>query len=424
MRLTRESAASGRKHALGRLAAALLIGRRLPMEGQQAVRSETELALLFVVAAVRLTFLGQLLVAVPASLGRASRPGLYAFLVALTICESVALFVVLWQRREFTSSRFAWLDVLFISVMISLEPLYSLTEDRVGTWVAWGFPAGTIAAFNAGVGMAKWWQTGTAVGLLVTAYVAASLPGSSEVGTTGTIWANTVAFLGFAGIARVSSSFLRRISVVADQARHDAAVAARRAELDRHRLLLHDQATILRMLSEPILDPELGVLLRTQAGNAADRIRLFLDSAADETVASEVGDLRLLAPVVARSAEAFTDQNVQLNLDLLRGVLVEEPVAEAITQALSTILQNVRVHAGAHMVTVHGDLLHAGQWEISVQDDGTGYDIGTTQPGFGLRVQAGSSLRAVGVSVQIDSAASEGTIVTLRGPSGDKHEHS
>lgn len=371
---------------------------------------------------MRLTFLGQLLVAVPDSLSQASRPTLYALLVALTVGESVLLFVILWRRQEFTSSTWAWLDVVFIAVMISLQPLYSLTEDRVGTWVAWGFAAGVVAAFNAGVGMTQWWQIGAAVGLLVTCYVGASLPGSSSIGTTGTIWANTLAFVGFAAIAQISSSYLRRIAAVADVARHEAAVAARRAELDRHRLLLHDQATVLRMLSEPIHDPELGILLRAQAGTAADRIRLFLDAAIEEPWESEVGDLRLLSPLVVRAASAFADQNVRLNLDLLRGVLVEQPVAAAVAQALDTVFQNVRVHAEARAVTVHGDLTEDAIWEITVQDDGVGYDVTTTKSGFGLRVQAGSSLRDVGVTMQIDSAPGEGTIVTMRGSMSRPHD--
>jgi len=68
----------------------------------------------------------------------------------------------------------------------------------------------------------------------------------------------------------------------------------------------------------------------------------------------------------------------------------------------------------ASEVVVHADR-HGDTWEVSVCDDGVGFEPEATPFGFGLSSQVTESARRHGMSVEVVSRPGEGTCVFIRG---------
>lgn len=368
------------------------------------------------VLAVRATFVVQLVLSLSEGFSRSSQPPVFAALAAAMIVESVLFGLVLWRGQAIRPIAAA-ADVCFVAVALALEPLYSTPADRVGTWVAWGFGAAVVAALSAGAGLCRPLHVGVAALTLSVVYLAVSLPATRGRGMTGTALTNSFAMLGFAAASWVIARFIRDLALIADEARAEAAAVARNAELERQRMLLHDQATVLNWLSRTGLDPAMEVALRDQAGRASQQIKAFLaaERSAVRPITGTDGQ-PLLRDVVATVAGEFHDLPLTLNVDLVGDQPLDRHVGAALAAAVRTLLHNVRRHAKASSVVIHGDQLCGGRWEMTVQDDGVGFDTSAAALGYGLRVQAGEALHAAGLAVAVDSAPGEGTKVAITGP--------
>ena len=374
---------------------------------QDSVARLADRAAAITVIAVRMTFCAQLALAVPQGLGRAERPWLFGVLSGGALAESVLLMGFVWRSRRVGRSA-AFADVGFACLAIAAEPLYSSRSDRVGTWVAWGFGIGCVAALTVGAGLRRRRDAGVAMLLLAAVYLAVSLPSQQPV----TAAVNSVALVGFATGSHLVAGFLHELARIADQARTAAAVAGQEAERERQRRLLHDQATVLALLSREHDDPVLEGVLRTQAATASQRIRAFLgDTRTVEAAPS--GGRPLLVDVVAAAAEDFGDLPITVNTDLVLGVRIASEHAEVLLAVITTLLHNVRRHAGAGAVTVHGDRVGGDRWELSVADDGLGFDPDNTALGYGLGTLIGHASTVAGFAVDVDSAPGEGTRVTI-----------
>jgi signal transduction histidine kinase len=382
---------------------------------QRAMEARAERAIVMAVLVVRATFVVQLVVSLAHSLGRAERPVLFTALAVTMLLESALLVAVSVRRRRLTR-RAALVDVAVIVVMVLAEPLYSRPVDRVGTWVAWGFSAAAAGALTAGVGPRRLREAVLCALAMVGAYLAVSLPAATVTGFGWTAVTNSVALVGFAVGAWLTARLVRELARAADEARAEAAEAARRAAVERQRGLLHDQATVLSLLSRPGLPPETESALRHQAARGSKQIRAFL-AHEDAPAAGSPTDGRSvpLAAVLAAVADEFADLPLTLNVDLAGQVRVAAAAAQTLAAAVRTLLHNVRRHAAATAVTVHADELPDGSWEVTVQDDGVGFDPARA-PGYGLRVQAGSRLRELGMTAVVDAAPGEGTRVSIAGP--------
>lgn len=379
---------------------------------QDSVSRRAERAAVVAVIAIRAIFCVQLVVSVPHGLGRATRPWLFVVLSASAVAEAAVLAAVLWRRRRVTVAA-GLVDLAFAAVAIAAEPGYSTGADRVGTWVAWGFGAGCAAAPTLGIALRRPRNAGAAALGLAAVYLAVS----ASVPRAPTAVVNCLALVGFVAAAHVVAGFVRELAAIADQARAAAEAAAREAERERQRRLLHDQATVLALLSHRQADPLLEASLRSQAATAAQRIRAFLG---DVRAVSPEGVLAepwpLLVDVVAGAVDDFDDLPITVNTDLVLHLRITSDQAELLLAALRTLLHNVRRHAAAATVTIHGDRLTAGRWELSVTDDGVGFDPDATTVGYGLGTQAGSALTAAGFAVDVDSAPGDGTRVTITSP--------
>ena len=373
-----------------------------------------ERAVVVALLAIRATFCAQLVLAMPHGLTYATRPWLFASLAVLALVESSWLAVFTWRRRRVTGAA-AVADLCFACLAIAVEPFYSSPADRVGTWVAWGFGAGCAATVTVGTGLRSRRDTAAAAAVLAAAYLVVSAPIPRPV----TAVVNSVALIGFMTASHLVAAFLRELAAIADQARAAAAHAAREAERERQRRLLHDQATVLALLSHHHDDPVLEGNLRIQAAAASRRVRAFLgDTRVVEADSVLSQDRPLLVDVVAAATADFSDLPITVNTDLVPHLRVRTEAVDPLLAAVRTLLHNVRRHAAAGAVTIHGDLIEGGRWELSVTDDGVGFDPATTPLGYGLSTQAGAALTAAGFAVAVGSAPGEGTRITITSPEG------
>ena len=89
-------------------------------------------------------------------------------------------------------------------------------------------------------------------------------------------------------------------------------------------------------------------------------------------------------------------------------------IAHHLAAALRSLLLNVRQHAQAGRVVLHAAEDEDGTgWEVTLHDDGIGFDTSATAFGVGLREVVVEQLARSEVSVEISSIRDLGTTVTL-----------
>jgi hypothetical protein len=374
-----------------------------------------EVCLLLAFVGLRVTDVVQLIVSTPVGLSRSTNATLDAGLMVLYLVESVAIIYKVVRGRKYLSPVLAGLDTATGLVILAAEPIITTPGDRVGSWTGWAFGVSVGIALGAGLGFPHRWQTLLAALGMGGVYLMVSLPASGDNGVQSTVIANSVAYLGFALFPRALATYLRRLGAATDQAKDDAVLAERAAERNRQRRLLHDHEAVLRLLAEPALDPALAELLRAQAASGANRVRAFLTTPPQGVDVATLGAGHL--PEVVRAVVAeFGDLPMELAVDLANGATLVPATAEAVSEALRTLLHNVRLHARASAVTVHADLVDE-HWELTVRDDGVGFDAERTPVGFGLQDVVSANLAEHGVTVVLESVPEFGTVAVLRGAS-------
>jgi len=367
-----------------------------------------ETAMVLVLVGLWLLNIFQLAMASSTAIGRSLNPPLGAGLELLVVLR-IAIWVFVVARAKTVAVVWAIvIDVVFGATILIVQS--SLVAPALyHSWDAWAYAMTVPCAFWAGIGLPRMWHSMIAGLVCTAAYLIAILPGGSAVGDPVTPLTNSAAYLAFAVLGHAGARYLRRLAKDADLARLESAATARQLEADRHRRLLHDQATVLQLLSRGEHDPDLDSALRRQAAVGAAEIRVFMSGRQKEGPGA-----RDLASVVRAAAEPFSDLPLTLNVELGDEVSLDPSVSGALSRAVATVLHNVRIHARAQSVVLHADSFDD-QWEVVVRDDGVGFDPDATPLGFGLAEQVLSSLTERGCRVRIDSARGEGTTVTLGG---------
>ena len=388
-----------------------------------------EICALTVFLGVRAVNLGQLAVSLPDAMRHTTSPGLFLGVLACYLLESVLLGVAVVRAGAYRDPRLGVLDVGTAVLVLLLQPAFVPPGDIVGSWTAWGFACTLGSAYGAAVVFRRRRATALAVLALSCGYLLGSLFAVTDA-ERAAVLANAFSYAGFAVLARLMVGYLRRLGASAEEARRLAAETARKAELERQRVLLHDNISVLRLLSRTDLPPDLAEPLQAQATALANKVRAFLDDARVSDWAQLAGTApdgpggadrpeRELVAVVRAAAEGFWDLRLALNLDLAHGTPLAGPAAAAVEAAVATLLHNARLHAAADSVVVHADVDEAaGEWEVTVRDDGRGFDPGATPLGFGLRFQVRDTLARHGIRTDLRSRPGDGTTVTLRGPLG------
>jgi len=144
-------------------------------------------------------------------------------------------------------------------------------------------------------------------------------------------------------------------------------------------------------------------------------VRDYIRAATREIPPAEQGFRAALEQVLYRFSQTH---RLQVELELPTDLPDERFEPEATVQLLHIIqeaMTNAHKHAGARRVCVRVIACN-GTAEVSIMDDGMGFDPQQTESGgFGLRFMA-ERAQAVGGRLQIQSARGEGTTVTVQIP--------
>lgn len=219
-----------------------------------------------------------------------------------------------------------------------------------------------------------------------------------------------------------------RLGAVADQAGamlSNAQLASRVSELaaaeERQRLArdLHDainqtlwtaaltaESALADVEKDSELEHRLGRLCQLTRGALSEMRSLLLELRPAELVDVGLDELlgHLLTALECRRSLAVTEEIGAVNLEPAAHIAVYRIAQEA--------LGNVAQHADATSLTVR--LVEGPPVELTIEDDGTGFDYDRTSPGhFGLRNMADRA-QTVGAELSIESELGRGTTVRLR----------
>jgi hypothetical protein len=376
------------------------------------------------VAALRLSLVVQMLPAVVSGAHLSARPDLYVVLWSVAVSAVVLGAVAAIVRRRPVGTPVVYVDVALAVVLLVLSAGVVPVEHRIGSWVGWtaGY-ALTVACTSGTVRSTRAWLL--CLGLIVAGYLVyvGPLAAGPELPT---VVANALGYVVLAGTVRLIVWYLRRISGIADVAQAEVGRLARLEEEHRAQLAMHDATTVMQLLADPTLPAGLRAQLQSQAVTEVRRMRSYLSH--DPTDASPGGvPASGLRAVVDEACEGFSDLGVRVSTDLLDDTTVDRACAAALVAALRTVLHNVRRHADATCVVVHGDVAPppggapddgGRRWTISVGDDGRGFDVDRTPFGVGLGSQVVDQLALHDVETSIRSVPGQGTRVELSGTAG------
>ncbi len=369
------------------------------------------------VAALRLSLVVQMVPALGAGVQVSARPREYVALWTVGVVVAVLGAAGVAVRRRPLAPGIVYADVAVAAVLLVVTSAVVPVEHRIGSWVGWTAGYALTVACTAGtLRSTRGWLL--SLGVVVAGYLVYVGPLAAGPALP-TVIANALGYVVLAGTVRLIVWYLRRISLVADHAQAEVARLARLEEEHRAQLAMHDATTVMQLLSDPTLPAELRTQLQTQAVAEVRRMRSYLRRETGPVSASSVsgGATTGLRDAVAEACDGFSDLGPQVRTDLLADVEVEATCATALIGALRTVLHNVRQHADATTVVVHGDVepLEGRRWTVTVSDDGCGFDVGETSLGVGLRTQVVDELALHDVDVRIVSEPGRGTRVELSG---------
>jgi signal transduction histidine kinase len=281
----------------------------------------------------------------------------------------------------------------------------------IGTWLNW-----TVAYCGRMVVFVAAWNRSVAVPLavsLITAgtFAAVALPGNQD--QLVAVLENVVDFPFFALASVAFFTVARRVAHNADAHRSRAIQLGAELELLRFRAHVHDATGLLSNLAKADIPVDLLPSLREQAAHESNRLRRELLDPRPRTH-STAQDSAFLDAVVWDAAASFPHLPLEIAVTLGREVPLSPPSAEALRSAITALLFNVQFHAHASQVTIHADH-DATSWELSVCDDGVGFNPQPDHYHFGLSTQVVAALEAHSMSVTIDSEPGSGTVVLICG---------
>lgn len=370
---------------------------------------EAERILSLGVIIIRVGVLAQAISGTARGIPLSDNPRLYLALAGVLTLESLLLMAVLWRAKRPQLKPWGLVDVGLGFAMMAAMPLAlpgSLISDP---WIWWSSSLAINTSGNFGATQRNWlWVGASSMAMSVLYVVIGTTYGDLGLLRSMTESLNYPIF-GF-GLLLVSR-YLRSMATRADADRRAAVEAMRQSEVNRARLVVHDASTLLRLLGDPSTPAAILPALQNQARQESAQIRNFLsDPLGPRALLPEsVGE------VIRSVTNGFSDLPMEFATDLGADALVYRQHAPAVARALTTVLHNVRRHAHASEVVIHADQ-EDGRWEVTVRDDGVGFDERDHPHGFGLASQVIGELTRLGLEVDIASAPGHGTAVTIAGP--------
>lgn len=319
---------------------------------------------------------------------------------------SVVFCTLLWRSRQPPGTRLVVVDVAVVVVLIAMGELTVPVSDRIGSWI--GFQPGYALSVLMAASLIPSWRVWALAVLAVCASDLRFIMADPDA-TAPTVAGNLLTLVLMPLLTRLAFRYATRIALVADDSKARSALLARREEERRAQAAMHNGAAVMELLARDDLSEPVKKALREQAREETRRMRRYLSG--------DTGPVQCdtcVVELLERSADAFPDLRIDLITDLGLGLEVPEPVAEALSAAVTSVLLNVREHSGARRVVVHLDDGEA-FWTLSVHDDGAGFDVSSTPEGVGLREVVRHALSTHGIHVRIDSVLGAGTNVVITG---------
>ncbi len=374
------------------------------------------MAVVIFILGIRLGTLIQMAPALPHGIEVSPHPRLYvvSFVVAAAAAVAISLYAV--RRGRPPGPWVVAVDVTVAVALLILGGVVVPTDHRLGTWEGFqpGYALSVLLSSSFVRSRTLWVASIGAVigGHLV--YVGGG--GESAAASASTTVGNALSYVVLTFVTRLAVSYVRRISADADRARARASELARREEERLAQATFHNGATVMRLLSDPELDPATRTLLQEQAKVEARRMRSYLRGERVDAPAGAATQTSL-AQALAQTCGQFGDLSIEHALDLTADVELPAADVGALQRAMDSILNNIRLHADAHQVVVHLDAGEpAGGWTLTIHDDGRGFDAVPANYGIGLRELVVAQLRNRQIEATIESHLGVGTTVTLTGP--------
>lgn len=375
-------------------------------DGQARAASEASIAV--VAVGVRGVVVITALATAPIAF-RTTRDGLpYLAVAVLTLVVSLGLCADAAARARMRALPWGVADLVTCLLAIVV---CSSVSSRDSAWILGHFDM--PYAINAS-SLAAGWLRSFRWSLIVSSLIAAALVGATALSDTRTLvvtLSSACSVVLFGAAAAIGANYLRRLGASFDELHQQMVDATRRLELDRYRLQVHDASGVLRMLADEDTPASTLPALRRQARRESMRMRAYLTR---DPVLDIAGPPTTLAEIVRAAIEDFTDLPLVVNTALAEQVTLPEQPALLIQRAVTTLLYNVRIHAHARQVTVHAEQDNGG-WELTVHDDGVGFEPEPSTYGFGLQEQVFKSLESYGICVRLTSKSGRGTLVTIIG---------
>ncbi|HEX6383194.1 MAG TPA: sensor histidine kinase, partial [Anaerolineae bacterium] len=332
---------------------------------------------------------------------------------------------------------------------LALQAEFETWHDQATTWARYliGFPAGLLAAFGLRfqaehyikpLGLTAIYRTLRVAGLALLAYGILGglvVPGGEFFPATWLNERNLVAWLGIpipvfrslAGlvmamaIIRALEVFELEVDQLIEQMEVEQSLTAERERIGRE---LHDGA-IQQVYTAGLIvesarrkvdeDP-------TVAAQRLDRAMVALNEAI-ASLRAYMGELRAASDTVSlvdglrqqtADARLNTLMNVALTLDLPETATFGPAQTTHILAIVSEALANAARHAQARHVHVQTDVT-SGQFRLTIQDDGRGFNGQRNSDGYGLRNMRDRA-RLLNGTLQVVSEPGQGTSVILSVP--------
>jgi signal transduction histidine kinase len=352
-----------------------------------------------------------------------------AVAVYVTIAVWSAVFIAVVLRRDPVPTWVLPVDVVVTTTAVLALPL--AVSDPVFSQVANPYlePMTVSVAVSVALVSSSAWRTAAGCAVLAVAYLAGQFPvlhdASAVVSAVSTVgWQVAIGGCCYVFVERLGrlaahvqlatqQLIVERERVAAQRAHTEERAKHFREQVRRYRALHDGPLRILTAIAGPGPAGHPDPAIRRQCAVSANILR---GSTPDET-AGTVTDLSLaLLEAGGHSATyGLRGENHFANLpdDLPTAVV------EALALASAEALANVATHAGttrARLTAMVTGGPHRPVVNVAVVDQGKGFDVPSTELGYGIRHSITSRMGDVGGSATVDSHPAEGTRVDLRWP--------
>ena len=321
----------------------------------------------------------------------------------LTLMAVTTVALALWHYRpSWGSMARPWVVVseLLVGVVVLVGDGLVYADERAQS-LPWSWPGAGVMA--AGVVFGKW-----AGVLAAVAAGSASLVSEIELLERETGWVGGLSKLGLWLMAGALAGY---VSERLQRAERQISIATARDEVARQ---LHDGVLqTLAVIQRRSDDDELTVLARDQE----HELRTFL--AGNSAIDTDIDTESLELEVELRKMAALHEKRYQTKVQVI--VASDCPTVSVrktrhLLGAVAEAVTNASKHGQANRITVYAEPAEdsaKGTIEVSVTDDGAGFDAEAMTPGLGISQSIIGRLEAAGGSADITSRPGRGTQVTL-----------